>query len=103
MAEGGKRENQSSETICRPHHAGTASVAVTPDGNFFTVGYEFLGLQNMRSAESGHPVECTITSRQEDRRMTVVEKIGLHPRTARDFLDALVSLKMLEREGGVYE
>jgi hypothetical protein len=29
-------------------------------------------------------------------------KLGLHERSARDFLDALVALKLLEREGGQY-
>src|ERR1044072_4280908 len=29
----------------------------------------------------------------------VVERLGLHPRGARDFLDALVALRMLERDG----
>ena len=28
--------------------------------------------------------------------------LGLHPRSARDFLDALVALGMLERENGTY-
>jgi O-methyltransferase domain/Dimerisation domain len=30
------------------------------------------------------------------------QKLGLHPRSARDFLDALVALKMLERDGDIY-
>ena len=29
-------------------------------------------------------------------------KLGLHQRSARDFLDALVALKVLEREDGIY-
>src|SRR5258706_9844807 len=29
-------------------------------------------------------------------------RMGLHPRSARDFLDALVSLGFLQREGGTY-
>src|SRR5262245_35788902 len=29
-------------------------------------------------------------------------RLGLHPRSARDFLDALVALGFLERQGGVY-
>src|SRR5438445_5864164 len=29
-------------------------------------------------------------------------RLGLHPRSARDFLDALVSLGFLQRENGVY-
>ena len=30
------------------------------------------------------------------------DRLGLHPRSARDFFDALVALGMLEREGGLY-
>ncbi|HVE66954.1 MAG TPA: methyltransferase dimerization domain-containing protein, partial [Solirubrobacteraceae bacterium] len=30
------------------------------------------------------------------------ERLGLHPRSARDFFDALVALGMLEREDGRY-
>src|SRR5918995_259616 len=33
---------------------------------------------------------------------TLRRRLGLHPRGARDFLDALVALGMLEREGDVY-
>ena len=33
---------------------------------------------------------------------TLQKKLGLHPRSARDFLDALVALKLLERENGIY-
>jgi hypothetical protein len=33
---------------------------------------------------------------------TLQKSLGLHPRSARDFLDALVALKLLERESGVY-
>ena len=33
---------------------------------------------------------------------TLQQKLGLHPRSARDFLDAFVSLKLLERNNGVY-
>jgi hypothetical protein len=32
----------------------------------------------------------------------LAERLGLHPRGARDFFDALVALGMLEREGGLY-
>jgi methyltransferase family protein len=32
----------------------------------------------------------------------LTERLGLHPRSARDFLDALVTLGMLERRGGLY-
>lgn len=33
---------------------------------------------------------------------TLTQRLGLHPRCARDFLDALVALKMLERVDGLY-
>src|SRR5271154_4633310 len=33
---------------------------------------------------------------------TLQKKLGLHQRSARDFLDALVALRMLERENGLY-
>jgi hypothetical protein len=33
---------------------------------------------------------------------TLRKKLGLHQRSARDFLDALVALNLLERENGVY-
>jgi hypothetical protein len=32
----------------------------------------------------------------------LTERLGLHPRGARDFLDALVALGMLERRGELY-
>jgi hypothetical protein len=32
----------------------------------------------------------------------LIQRIELHPRAARDFLDALVALRMLERERGIY-
>jgi hypothetical protein len=33
---------------------------------------------------------------------TLSGRLGLHPRSARDFLDALVALKLLDRRDGVY-
>ncbi len=33
---------------------------------------------------------------------TLQQKLGLHPRSARDFLDALVALNLLQRTNGVY-
>ena len=33
---------------------------------------------------------------------TLQTKLGLHQRSARDFLDALVALKVLERQNGIY-
>jgi O-methyltransferase domain/Dimerisation domain len=39
-----------------------------------------------------HPEDCA----------TLQQRLGLHPRSARDFLDALVSLGFLERRDGIY-
>ena len=33
---------------------------------------------------------------------SISDRIQLHPRSARDFLDALVALKLLERQNGIY-
>jgi hypothetical protein len=33
---------------------------------------------------------------------TLIDRLGLHPRAARDFFDALVALRMLERNGEMY-
>ena len=33
---------------------------------------------------------------------TLRQRLGLHPRSVRDFLDALVALRLLERRGGLY-
>jgi SAM-dependent methyltransferase len=33
---------------------------------------------------------------------TLTQRLGLHPRSARDFFDALVALKMLQRHDGLY-
>jgi len=33
---------------------------------------------------------------------TITGRLGLHPRSARDFLDAMVALKFLERKDGIY-
>jgi hypothetical protein len=33
---------------------------------------------------------------------TLSERVGLHPRSARDFLDALVALGMIDRDAGLY-
>jgi hypothetical protein len=78
---------------------GTGPAAVTPDG-ILQLGMSFWGSKALLSAvELG--VFSALASGPADLD-AVRERIGLHPRPARDFLDALVALKMLEREGGVY-
>jgi DNA-binding IclR family transcriptional regulator len=44
----------------------------------------------------------TELARQPQDLETLQGRLGLHPRSARDFLDALVSLKFLERREGRY-
>ena len=70
-----------------------------PDG-ILELGYSFLAAKTLMSAvelnvftELAHgPAELT----------ALASRLDLHPRSARDFLDALVALKLLEREGSVY-
>ena len=79
--------------------SGIAPVAVTPDG-ILQLGTSFWGSKALLSAvELG--VFSALASGPADLE-ALRKRIGLHPRAARDFLDALVALKMLEREGGVY-
>ena len=33
---------------------------------------------------------------------TLQKRLGVHPRSARDFLDALVALKLQQRDNGIY-
>ena len=76
-----------------------ASAAVAPDG-ILQLGTSFWGSKALLSAvELG--VFSALASGPSNLE-ALRKRIGLHPRAARDFLDALVALKMLEREGGVY-
>jgi O-methyltransferase domain/Dimerisation domain len=76
------------------------TAAVTPD-EILQLGFGFWGSKALLSA-----VELGVFSELaeaggldgEDLR----ERLGLHPRSARDFFDALVALGMLEREDGRY-
>lgn len=45
----------------------------------------------------------TELAKQPESLDTLQNRLGLHSRSARDFLDALVSLGLLDRENGVYE
>lgn len=79
--------------------SGIASVAVAPDG-ILQLGMSFWGSKALLSA-----VELGVFSALASgpTALEALRKtVGLHPRAARDFLDALVALKMLEREGDVY-
>ena len=45
----------------------------------------------------------TVLARQPLEADALQTRLGLHPRSARDFFDALVALGMLERENGLYK
>src|SRR5713226_3067421 len=44
----------------------------------------------------------TELAKQASDSQALTERLGLHPRSVRDFLDALVALGMLERHGELY-
>lgn len=64
------------------------------------LGMAFWGSKTLLSAvELGVFTEL---ARQPQDASTLQTRLGLHPRSARDFFDALVALGMLERENGLY-
>lgn len=72
---------------------------VAPD-NILQLGFGFWGSRTLLSA-----VELGLFTRLAQGPAdldTLRADLGLHPRAARDFVDALVALKMLDREGGLY-
>lgn len=72
---------------------------VTPD-RIMQLGLGFWGSKTLLSAvELG--VFTELAKAPADR-ATLQRKLGLHPRSADDFLDALVALGMLDRQNGVY-
>jgi SAM-dependent methyltransferase len=86
------------------NEVGTAAVEptaeVTPDA-IVQLGLAFWGSKTLLSAvelgvfselAGGDALDCEVLR----------ERLGLHPRSARDFFDALVALGMLEREDGRY-
>jgi hypothetical protein len=73
--------------------------AATPE-HIMQVGLGFWASKTLLSAvELG--VFSTLANAPADL-PTLQRKLGLHERSARDFLDALVALKLLERENGIY-
>lgn len=75
------------------------SQEVTPDG-IMQLGFAYWGSKTLLSA-----VELGLFTQLAKGPLTLDEirmKLGLHERSARDFLDALVALKMLNREGSKY-
>jgi hypothetical protein len=77
----------------------STEVQVSPD-RIMQIGMGFWASKALLSAVemelftqlSGHPQDLE----------TLRGRMGLHPRSARDFFDALVALGFLERDGGVY-
>jgi DNA-binding IclR family transcriptional regulator len=79
----------------------TTDDLVTPSAErIIALGTGFLGSKALLSAvELGVFTELA----KEPLPLEVLrDRIGLHPRSARDFLDALVALGMLRREDGRY-
>ena len=74
-------------------------MAVTPD-QIMQLGLGFWGSKTLLSAiELGLFTEL---SRAPLSAADLTQRLGLHPRGARDFFDALVVLGMVEREGEQY-
>lgn len=72
---------------------------LTPE-HIMKVGSGFWASKTLLSA-----IELDLFTRLAERPGTVDDvraRVGLHPRSARDFLDALVALGFLQRQGGVY-
>jgi hypothetical protein len=77
----------------------SAAAQVTPD-RILQLGLAFWGSKTLLSA-----AELGVFTKLGDGPLaaeTLMERLGLHGRGARDFLDALVALGMLEREGDTY-
>jgi len=73
--------------------------AITP-AHIFQIGFGFWGSKVLLSAvELGLFTEL---ARGPAELATLSERLGLHDRAARDFLDALVALKLLDRRDGRY-
>ncbi len=71
----------------------------TPEG-ILQLGLGFWGSKTLLSAIE-LDVFSALAQKPQDGE-TLQRRLGLHPRSVRDFLDALVALGMLEREGDVY-
>jgi len=77
----------------------STKMAVTPE-KIMQLGLGFWSSKTFLSAvELGLFTELANGALNEDQ---LRERLQLHPRSARDFFDALVSLGMLEREDGLY-
>lgn len=80
--------------------ASESQAQVTPDG-ILQVGLGFWGAKTLLSAvELG--VFTALAAGPLDG-ATLASRLSLHPRSARDFLDALVALRMLDRRSDIYQ
>src|SRR5687767_7455502 len=76
-----------------------AAPAITPD-RILQLGFGYWGSKTLLSA-----VELGVFTELAQGPLTAEslrERLGLHPRSARDFFDALVALGLLERSGEQY-
>jgi hypothetical protein len=81
------------------HHAGTTAVALSPD-RILELGFSFWASKALLSAfDLGLFTEL---ARRPAMAEELRERLGLRPRAAREFFDALLALGMLERDGAVY-
>src|SRR6266516_2134864 len=72
---------------------------LTPD-NIMQLGFGFWSSKTLLSA-----VELGVFSELAEKALdleTLRQRLSLHPRSARDFFDALVALRMLDRNGALY-
>lgn len=77
----------------------STKVADTPE-RIMQLGLGFMGSKTLLSAiELGLFTELAVAPMNAEQLTT---RLGLHPRSARDFFDALVALGMLEREEDLY-
>lgn len=77
----------------------TTTATITPD-RIMQLGSAYWGSRTLLSAvELGLFTELAAGPLDAE---TLRQRLGLHPRSARDFFDALVALGMLERQGTAY-
>src|SRR5580700_989142 len=84
-----------------PASASTAAPAAAPSPeHILQIGFGFWASKTLLSAVEME-VFTELAKHAEDLE-TLTGRLGLHPRSARDFLDALVALGFLERHDGIY-
>lgn len=89
----------SASTMPTSARAASAAPAAVPD-HILQIGLGFWASKTLLSAVEME-VFTELAKHPEDLQ-TLSGRLGLHPRSARDFFDALVALGFLERQEGVY-